>query len=354
MQTNPTDSEPLTRLPEFARRYGPGDMNYEGGDLQPLDGDAGFRRYFRFSSRPSLMLVDSPPDTEKNLEYVRISDYLSGIGVRVPHIYAVDFEQGLFANEDLGDALLLDRLTSDTARELYDRAISKLLCMQAGGQRPDWMAEYSALFLMDELRLFTEWFVKRLLGIEVHSTTRAMIEQVFDLLTESALEQPQVFVHRDYHCRNLMVLDGNELATIDFQDGVWGPITYDLVSLCRDCYLRWNEDRVTATLNAYAAKLKESGILDQGQVDRIPGWFDWMGLQRHIKVLGIFSRLNLRDSKPRYLSDLPLVLRYVIEVSAGYAELAGFYQWLLDEVVPAAEKHSWYESWQGAGAQLDF
>lgn len=341
-------------LIKFARKYGPHDVDYEGAELQPLNGDAGFRRYFRLTSSPTLMLVDSPPEKEKNLEYVRVSDFLANIGVRVPHIYAVSFEKGAFVNEDLGDALLLDQLNPEKAEDYYQKALAILLRMQTHEHRPGWIEDYSSELLCKEMNLFPDWFVEQLLGIEIDADTRNLINDAFKLLIENALEQPQVFVHKDFHSRNLMVLEDEGIATIDFQDAVWGPMAYDLVSLCKDCYVRWPGQKVTEVVGDYAGKLVEAGLLENDQVQEFPRMFDLVGLQRHIKVLGIFARLNLRDNKPRYLHDLPLVLRYTLEALAKYPEFEAFNQWMLEAVVPAAEQQPWYSDWQSAGNLLEF
>lgn len=341
-------------LIEFANRYGPADVDYQQADLESLAGDAGFRRYYRLTSRPSLMLVDSPPEKERNLEYVRINDYLARHQVRVPHMHAVSFEHGLLVLEDLGEQLLQDYLTPENARQIYSEALDMLHQLQMSSERPEWLHDYSAEYLLEEMQLFSTWFVKQLLGITPDPNAESIIANTFASLVESALCQPQVFVHRDFHCRNLMVLPDNKLATIDFQDAVWGPVTYDLVSLCKDCYLRWPEQRVRDTVQNYADRLLKDGVLNDREHAGFERSFDLMGLQRHIKVLGIFARLHQRDGKSRYLSDLPLVLRYTMEATAKYPEFEGFRDWMLEQVLPLAAGQSWYQDWHTAGKQLEF
>lgn len=365
-ETSPHSKNPVQDLIDFARQYGPADVNYEAAELQPLSGDAGFRRYYRLSSQPSLMLVDSPPEKELNLEYVKVSDFLKTNGISVPRIHTVDFERGLFVLEDLGDRLLQNELTTESAQELYNQTLAKLLNIQSisDADRPDWIKDYSAQKLLEEMRLFTDWFVEKLLGVEIGSNAKATIEQVFDRLVQSAQEQPKVFVHKDFHCRNLMLVslteDYEKLSTIDFQDAVWGPISYDLASLCRDCYVRWNPQRVAEMVQDYGDKLLVRNLISTEQQEQLPRWVDWMGLQRHIKVLGIFSRLYLRDGKSDYLDDLPLVLRYTLEVlnqysgKKGYPEFSDLNNWIREELIPVAESQSWYKDWQTAGNQLDF
>lgn len=349
-------------LIEFARQYGPADVDYEGAVLQPLSGDAGFRRYYRLSSQPSLMLVDSPPEKERNLEYVRVNDFLRDNGVFVPRIHAVSFERGIFIIEDLGDQVLQDTLSINTAQALYDQAMAMLINIQSIDQRPDWVEDYSAEKLDSEMQLFPDWFVKELLGVDINPETEVLLQKVFSQLVESAQDQPQCFVHRDFHCRNLMLKAfaqgaDKQLFAIDFQDAVWGPICYDLVSISRDCYLRWDEKRVTETIQGYADKLQINGLISEQQQTLLPRWVDWMGLQRHIKVLGIFARLCIRDGKPSYLDDLSLVLRYILEVLDRYPEneqLSSLKEWILDDLIPVAEKQSWYRDWRTAGKFLDF
>ncbi len=341
-------------LIEFAHSYGPADIDYQGAALEPLLGDAGFRRYYRLSSTPSLMLVDSPPDKERNLEYVRVNDYLARHRVRVPHMHAVSFEQGKLLLEDLGEQLLQEYLTTENAHQMYTRALDMLYQMQVAKDRPDWLHDYSAEYLLEEMQLFREWFVGQLLCVTLDQSSQSIIEAAFELLVDAATEQPQVFVHRDFHCRNLMVLPDKTLATIDFQDAVWGPITYDLVSLCRDCYLRWPKERVNEFVNSHAQRLHKNGILTDEAYTNFGRSVDLMGLQRHIKVLGIFARLNLRDGKSRYLQDLPLVLRYTLEVTASYPELQEFHELIRTQLVPVAARQDWYQDWQTAGTLLDF
>ena len=341
-------------LIEFAKRYGPADVDYQGAVLSPLSGDAGFRRYYRLTSKPSLMLVDSPPDKERNLEYVQINDFLARNDVRVPHMHAVSFEQGKLVLEDLGEQLLQDCLTPGNAGQLYKKALEMLHQIQITSDRPDWLEEYSQEYLLEEMQLFPDWFVQQLLGKKLDSTAEKMIAKAFTFLAEEVSGQPQVFVHRDFHCRNLMVLPDQNLAVIDFQDAVWGPITYDLVSLCKDCYLRWPEQRVSETVRSYANQLLDDGLLTEEQHIGFERDFDLMGLQRHIKVLGIFARLYLRDGKPGYLKDLPLVLRYTLQTLGKYPELRELHDWMMNQLIPLASGQDWYKDWHTAGNYLDF
>ena len=336
-------------LIEFARRYSPAPVQTEAAGLEALSGDAGFRRYFRLSSEPSLMLVDSPPEKEKNLEFVRVNSLLTQLGIRVPRIHAVEFRSGLMAIEDLGSRLLRDQFTPGSVEPLYNRALDILEQLQSCQLKPEWIPNYNQNQLRNEMQLFSDWFLRALLGIQPDSRQQSLISNCFDALIDNAHLQPQVLVHLDFHCRNLMLAEGDELAVIDYQDAVWGPITYDLVSLCRDCYIRWPESRIDAVVDEYADRLIRRSLLKREQRGDFRRWFDLMGLQRHIKVLGIFARLHLRDGKDRYLNDLPLVMRYTLEILQTYPKFSALHDWLVQEVIPVAATQSWYQSWRTAG-----
>jgi aminoglycoside/choline kinase family phosphotransferase len=198
------------------------------------------------------------------------------------------------------------------------------------------------------MQLFPDWFVRELLGHEAVAPVTALLENMFVLLEESALQQPQVLVHRDYHVRNLMVSDPSP-GVIDFQDAIWGPITYDLVSLLRDCYVRRPPSSLDQQLEQYRQALLRAGLLTVDDAEQFRKWFDWMGLQRHIKVLGIFARLAFRDGKQQYLDDLPLVIRYTLEVASRYEEFADFCQWFETKALPQITEKPWYRDWQVAG-----
>jgi aminoglycoside/choline kinase family phosphotransferase len=219
--------------------------------------------------------------------------------------------------------------------------------MQDIQQKPDWLPAYDVDFLLREMNLFSEWFVEKLLGYTLSNSETQLLSNTFTNITTSAANQPQVFVHRDFHSRNLLMTE-NHLATIDFQGALWGPMTYDLVSLLRDCYLRWPQEKVRQwTLDFY--QKKQSASATTFSRDEFLKWFDWMGLQRHIKVLGIFARLHLRDNKHHYLHDLPLVIRYTLEVSSVYPELKAFADWFTKRLLPLVEKQHWYTDYKTAG-----
>ena len=314
--------------------------------IESLAGDAGFRTYYRLNTSPSLIAVDSPPLKEKNSAYINISLYLQSNSVRTPAIYAVDFQRGYMLLEDFGEGLFYRALSAENRDTLYQIAESKLLEIQRCPLDSAPVEDFDRSKLAAEMALFEHWFVNQLLGVSLRADKKALLSQLFEQLISSALQQPQVLVHSDYHCRNLMLLQNQQLGIIDFQDAMRGPITYDLVSLLRDCYVRHPSDWVTQRALNYRRCLQQAGVRDLGDKQQFLRWFDLMGLQRHIKVLGIFSRLALRDSKTAYLSDIPLVMDYCLEVAAQYAETAAFAQWLKTEIAPLLSGQSWYRQSQ--------
>jgi aminoglycoside/choline kinase family phosphotransferase len=210
---------------------------------------------------------------------------------------------------------------------------------------------YDRALLRRELEIFSEWFVGKLLGYQLNASEQQLLDKLFTQLEDNALAQPQTFVHRDYHSRNLLLLDDKSLGVIDFQGALWGGVTYDLVSLLRDCYLRWPAEKVKHWALDYRQQAIAARIIPAVSETEFLRWFDWLGLQRHIKVLGIFARLNLRDGKTGYLNDLPLVIRYTLEVAEQYIELQAFTSWFKDMLLPLAQQQSWYQDYQTAGKQ---
>ncbi|GIX31566.1 MAG: cell wall phosphotransferase [Porticoccaceae bacterium] len=317
--------------------------------LIPLPGDAGFRRYFRLATRPSLIAVLAPPERAELAAFVAKGAALAAGGVRVPRLWAVDFRRGFLLLEDLGEEDLLTRLEREEPEPLYDLAEEALQRIQALSPDAGVFPPYDRAALVAELDLFPRWFLGRLLDLRLGEGEARLLGETFALLVREALSQPRVVVHRDFHSRNLLLDAEGRLGVVDYQDAVVGPVTYDLVSLWRDCYIRWPRElvwrRVERFFEGRLGRSAGSGV--SGELRR--RWFDLMGLQRHLKVLGIFARLWLRDGKPRYLDDLPLVLRYVLEVSGEYPELGPFHRWLLERVVPALPAQPWYRDWQTAG-----
>ncbi|HSC76520.1 MAG TPA: phosphotransferase, partial [Pseudomonadales bacterium] len=279
--------------------------------------------------------------------YMAVSRLLAEGGVRVPQVLATDLERGFLLVEDCGDQLLLPALNDRSADGLYAQALEMLSDMQAIEVQEGVIARYDAQRLWDEMALFPSWFVQNLLDLPFGRNEQALLDSCFDWLVASALEQPQVFVHRDYHARNLMLHTYShpvgELVTIDFQDALVGPLTYDLVSLLRDCYIRWQPEQVKQWALAYRKMLIKKGRKAGASEQQFLMWFDLIGLQRHIKVLGIFARLWLRDGKAGYLNDLPLVLHYTMEVAARYPQAAEFVEWMAVRVLPACRRQSWWK-----------
>ena len=317
--------------------------------LSPITGDAGFREYFRLNTDPSLMAVHAPPAHEDVPAFVSKDLAMGAGGVGVPRVYAVDYGRGFMLQEDLGGQLMLPLLDDSSIADLYGAAEAELAKIQALPADPAVFGPYDAAQLTREMALFPEWFASELLGLSLGPADRRVIDDTFALLCEAALAQPQVVVHRDYHSRNLLVAADGGLGVVDFQDALIGPFSYDLVSLLKDCYIRWPVEVVKSRAVAFlSARLAASGSASPGQAQLVR-WFDWMGLQRHLKVLGIFARLWLRDGKARYLDDLPLVLRYTLEVTSAYPELRAIDNWFNDRILPALPDQPWYRDWRTAG-----
>lgn len=300
--------------------------------LLSVSDDASFRRYFRgITDDTSYILVDAPPDKEDNESFVTVYERLSSAGVLVPRIFAADMQLGYLLLSDLGDRLLLPELKKSSAldrQDLYMRALETLeqVLRAEGAQLP----LYDNGRLATEISLFPDWFVTQQLQLPMDGDSRAMFQRINELLIDNALAQPTVFVHRDFHARNLMLQENGQIAVIDFQDAVLGPVTYDLVSLLKDCYWRLPRPSVLTFVEYYRQR-----VMPEISADEFLRWFDLMGFQRHLKCAGIFSRLNLRDGKPGYLDDIPLVITYLLEVTDLYPELGDFGDWLRQNVEPA-------------------
>ena len=315
------------------------------GPLQTVSGDASFRRYFRQHTASSQFIcVDAPPEKEDSRPFVAIARNWFAQGVNVPQVLDVDFEQGFMLLSDFGDRLLLPELTADQADGLYDLAMDRLIDIQRTQPAADYpLPAYDAALLDREMALFPDWYLTRHLGLSLDAHEQRLLTETFELLRDTAMGQPQVPVHRDYHSRNLMLVDDDngqrQLGIIDFQDAVTGAFTYDLVSLLRDCYIQWPDEQVTAWAQRYFEKAHAAGIAGGQSPEQLMLWFDWMGLQRHIKVAGIFARLHHRDGKSGYLNDIPLTLHYIESVAARYDGLSQFHQWLTDVVLPAQQAY---------------
>ncbi|KZC16493.1 aminoglycoside phosphotransferase [Rhodanobacter sp. FW510-R12] len=293
--------------------------------LEPASADASFRSYWRTRHQGhGWIVMDSPPAQEDPRPWLEIGARLSAAGLHVPAVRAQELEQGFLLIEDLGSRLYLPALNDRTVDTLYGDAMDALLRMQRDvdvtGMQP-----YDHAFLQRELEIMPEWFLGRHLGCTPACGEWDVLESAFTVLLKNALEQPRRFVHRDYHSRNLLITAANSPGIIDFQGALVGPVTYDLASLLRDCYIAWDRTRVDAWAEAYRLRLCEAGLVDAAvDRERFLRWFDLTGLQRHIKVLGIFCRLYYRDGKSGYLDDLPRVYGYVLDVAGRYPELADF------------------------------
>ncbi len=301
----------------------------------PASGDASFRRYFRIglSDGRTLIAMDAPPDKEDCGPFVGVTERLADSGVHVPEIFEQDLQQGFLLLEDLGNELYLGALNNDSVERLYGDALSALLRFQQQGS-VDGLPPYGRELLAREMALFPDWLLERHLGLQLSETDHQMLRQTFDQLIDNALAQPRVLVHRDYHSRNLLVCEKNNPGIIDYQDAVYGPITYDLVSLLRDCYIRWPLERVDAWVERYAQQALEAGLFAQSQLAQFSEWFDLMGVQRHLKAAGIFARLNHRDGKPGYLADIPRTLGYIVEVANRRPQVGPLAELIDREVLP--------------------
>lgn len=326
------------RLAELTHWLG-GIFSAEKFRIAPASADASFRRYFRvYRGESTLIVMDAPPDKEDSRPFVALSREFRAIGLNVPEVLEADLAQGFLLLTDFGTESYLPQLGPNSADRLYGDALGALLALQACGPIDAFrVPSYDARLLTFELSLFRDWFLGRHLGLVLGEGAHALLDETFALLTTSALEQPVVCVHRDYHSRNLMVTGKNNPGILDFQDAVAGPVTYDLVSLLRDCYIAWPQERVREWVVGYHDLALQGGVLQEKDPERFLGWFDRMGIQRHLKAIGIFARLNHRDGKPGYLGDIPRTFNYVLEVSGRHQDLAPFHAWLRAEVLPQIE-----------------
>lgn len=296
--------------------------------LQLISGDASFRRYYRAHGR---IWVDAPPQTEKNREFVRNAQALQRAAIPAPIVHAVDLDQGFLCVSDLGDEMLLARLDSASVRHWYGKAIALLPAM-ARIELP--LEPFDAEFMARENSIFPEWLLGKHLGLHLDETEQRLLEETFGLLTRNNLAQPQVVMHRDFHSRNLMVLADESLAVIDFQDMVCGPLTYDLVSLLKDCYVRWPLSLVNEMVTLGYQCYQAAGLLAGMDEARFRSALALTGMQRHLKAAGIFCRLHHRDGKSGYLKDIPRTLFYVWETARAEPELQSFAAWLELRVLP--------------------
>lgn len=310
--------------------------------MAPASSDASFRRYFRvWYDGQTRIVMDAPPDKEDCRPFVAIAQALRGLGLNAPEVLAGDLDQGLLLLTDLGSRQYLAELDERSVSGLYGDALDALARLQTGGDPSSpLLPPYDSALLHREMELFRDWFLGRQLGFNLREDEHQVLDHTFALLADNALEQPKVWVHRDYHSRNLMVTDPDNPGVLDFQDAVVGAVTYDLVSLLRDCYVAWPREQVESWALAHRARLRTLGMSGLDDAEQFLRWFDLMGTQRHLKAIGIFARLNLRDGKPGYLRDIPRTLGYVLAVADRYPDLAALRAMLLARQVDRWEPSS--------------
>ena len=308
--------ERLQALQDWAARQ----LAADALDIAPASSDASFRRYFRVTAKGrDYIVMDAPPAHEDCRPFVAVARLFADAGVHVPQVLAQDLDQGFLLLSDLGNTTYLSALNEGSARELYLASNDALIRIQQAS-RPGVLPEYDRELLTRELMLFPDWYVAKHLGVEMKDEQRAILDTVFERLLGNNLAQPQVYVHRDWHSRNLMVSDPNP-GILDFQDAVYGPITYDLASIYRDAYIQWDEELQLDWVIRYWEKARAARLPVHPDFGEFWRDFEWMGAQRHIKVLGIFARLYHRDGKDGYLKDMPLVMHYLRKVCERYDEL---------------------------------
>ncbi len=314
-------------------------LNIEKTELSVVSGDASFRRYFRFNDgERRYIAMDAPPEKEDSNSFVCIARSWREQGLNVPELIKVDLSKGFLLLSDFGDALLLpflkpDEPDIDSANKFYGLAMQALLriqCLKPAENYP--FPLYNSALLQREMSLFPDWLLEKKLGLELNEADQLLLASTFRSLEASALAQPQVLVHRDFHARNLMVLEEG-LGIIDFQDAVVGPLTYDLVSLLRDCYIVWPDEQVEAWCRDFYLLLGEERH-KPANFQQFKRDFDLMGMQRHLKAAGIFARLSLRDGKHGYLNDIPRTVQYIHRVAALYPEFQAFTEFLEQRVLP--------------------
>ncbi len=299
-----------------------------------ISGDASFRRYFRFvlSSGQRVIGVDAPPEHEDVQAFVKVQQLLKNLDVRVPDLYAGDVMQGFLALEDLGDATLFSVLSEDNVHHWYELAL-RMAALMASARPDQALPPYDITLLDREMQLFIDWLPERHLELRLSYREKNWLYGHFERLKQVIAVQTVGLVHRDFHARNLMVVDHKTLATIDFQDAVIGPVTYDLVSLIKDCYVQWPQTLRDRWCGAFREQLKAKGVTVPGQEEFLY-WTDTMGIQRHLKAAGIFARLWHRDGKPGYLKDIPRTLSYIEQAGARHDAWRALGEWIQDVVQP--------------------
>ncbi len=305
--------------------------------LEPVSGDASFRCYFRLThNNETFVVMNAPPTRENSAAFINIAERLLAVNINVPRVIKKDIKRGFLLLSDLGDKQYLNELTEESADRLYQDAIQTLLHMQRQVDTID-LPLYDEKLLLQEMEMFRVWLLERHIGLELTTEMNRLLSDVFKLLASEALAQPKVFVHRDYHSRNLMLCTSSDFGmsrcnpgVLDFQDAVCGPLTYDLVSLLKDCYIEWPAEQIRIWANSFFKQLaRDHSGLEQHQLIR---WFDLMGVQRHLKASGIFARLYHRDGKSGYLADIPRTLSYIVDLKQDYPELQGLSGLIQDQL----------------------
>lgn len=315
------------------------DLHLNVETLVTASSDASFRRYFRFNlGQETRIAMDAPPPQENIPPFLKTAEILRARGVRTPNIFAVNAELGFMVLSDFGHTAYLDVLNETNVAPLYGGALDTLFRLQTTenleGEAID-LPCYDEALLRRELGVFREWCIDGYLGLRLSATEESLLAETFDRLVSAALEQPRVIVHRDYHSRNLMLLADSTPGVLDFQDAVLGPITYDLASLLRDCYIAWPLPLITLWVEQYRQRLTQAGWIKDVSETQFRRWFDLMGLQRHLKAAGIFCRLKLRDGKPGYIGDIPRTLAYGLDVGRDQPDLSAFATFIATRVLPA-------------------
>jgi N-acetylmuramate 1-kinase len=293
--------------------------------LTTASADASFRRYFRVHlpnehlGHKTLIAMDAPPPQEDCTPFVNVAKLLLDAGLNVPKVIAQDLERGFLLLSDLGDDTYLSALNNETALKLYGDATNALIKMQLAS-KSNTLPPYDQALLTREMQLFPDWYIAKHLNFTLNAEQQGWLQSTFEVLNKNILAQGQVTVHRDYHSRNLMICNDNP-GILDFQDAVTGAITYDLVSLLKDAYIQWDEEQIIDWAVRYWEKARKAGLPVSNDISEFYRDFEWMGAQRHIKVLGIFARLSHRDGKDGYLKDMPLVMHYLRKVCERYVEL---------------------------------
>jgi len=315
----------------------------EDAVAEPASGDASFRRYFRlFSGQESYIAMDAPPAREDCKPFILIAGYLEAMQLNAPRILEVNLDDGFLLLTDLGATQYLEKLQNDKSSfaTLYDDALRALSILQRrGAVFQSHLPPYDDDLLRFELSLFHDWLCGKHIGIEFSEHDEQQWGVVSEALVNNALDQPQVFVHRDYHSRNLMVTGHDNPGILDFQDAVEGPLTYDLVSLLKDCYVQWPREQVANLARSFYA-MADAPIRQQVDEEQFMRYFELMGVQRHLKAAGIFARLNHRDGKPGYMTDVPRTLKYIVELGDRYEELAFLVNLINDRVLPGLREAS--------------